>query len=241
MHLHLVPILLHLSLVPVEALLKLADEGVVPPVDLLLLLPLQGVLLGPVIVHLLGVEAAPPDVKLVLAQLTLPAPLLCVGTAYVELNLTLPGSGPGAALPGAGVADVGVNTFNVQLPVTSLAKALSTMLALKSSDLVMNSFYVLGKIRVLTKLQATFFTLVALLLPMNSLEVHSHCRLLSKPLATLWTLVVHSLMHSLLMSDKGTNPSITLGTAFYITLESFYLGMRGAVSKELSQPNSTST
>ena len=87
MHLHLVPILLHLSLVPVEALLKLADEGVVPPVDLLLLLPLQGVLLGPVIVHLLGVEAAPPDVKLVLAQLTLPAPLLCVGTAYVELNL----------------------------------------------------------------------------------------------------------------------------------------------------------
>ena len=71
MHLHLVSVLLHLSLVPVEAPLVLADVGVVPPVGLLLLLPLHGVLLGLVNVHLAGLDAAPPDVELVLAQLTL--------------------------------------------------------------------------------------------------------------------------------------------------------------------------
>ena len=113
MHLHLVSVLLHLSLVSVEALLELADEGVVPPVGLLLLLPLQGMRLGPVLVHLLGMDAAPPDVKLVLAQLTLPAPLLGVDTAYVELNHALQASGPGTALPGAGVAEVGVDSLHV--------------------------------------------------------------------------------------------------------------------------------
>ena len=71
MHLDLVPVLLHLSLVPVEALLVLADVGMVPPVSLLLLLPLHGVLLGLVLAHLSGEEIAPPDVELVLAQLTL--------------------------------------------------------------------------------------------------------------------------------------------------------------------------
>ena len=81
------PLLLHLSLVPVEALLVPADEGMVPPVGLLFLLPLHGVLLGPVLVHFLGVDAAPPDVKIVLAQLTLEAPLLGVGTPDVVLKL----------------------------------------------------------------------------------------------------------------------------------------------------------
>ena len=119
MHLHLVPLLLPLSLVPVEALLVLADEGMVPPVGLLLLLPLHRVLLGPMLVHLPWVDTAPPDVKLVLAQLTLKTPLLCVGTAYVVLEVGLGLGLVGAALPGAGVADVGVNTFNVLLPVTS--------------------------------------------------------------------------------------------------------------------------
>ena len=71
MHLHLVSILLHLSLVPVEAPLVLADVGVVPPVGLLFLLLHHGVLLGLVHVHLNGLDAAPPDVKLVLAQLAL--------------------------------------------------------------------------------------------------------------------------------------------------------------------------
>ena len=132
MHLHLVSVLLHLGLEPVETLLVLADEGMVPPVGLLLLLPLHGVLLGPVLVHLLGVDAAPPDVKLILAQLTLPAPLLSVDTAYVELNPTFLVSGPGTALPGAGVADVGVNTFNVLLPVTSQPKALPHLSHLKA-------------------------------------------------------------------------------------------------------------
>ena len=65
------PLSLHLSLVPVEAPLEAADEGVVPPVRLLILLPLPGVLLGLVPVHLPRVDTAPPDVKLVLAQLAL--------------------------------------------------------------------------------------------------------------------------------------------------------------------------
>ena len=119
MHLNLVPLLLHLSVVPVQALLVLADERMVPPVSLLLVLPLHGVLLGLVLVHLSGEEAAPPDIKLVFAQLALEAPLLGVGTAYVVLDCTLLTSGPGAALPGAGVADVGVNRLHVLLPVTS--------------------------------------------------------------------------------------------------------------------------
>jgi hypothetical protein len=76
MYLDFMSVLLHLSLVPVEAPVVLADEGMVFPVGLLLLLPLHAVLLGPVLLHLLGVEAAPPDVKLVLAQLALEAPLL---------------------------------------------------------------------------------------------------------------------------------------------------------------------
>ena len=42
--------------------LVLADVGMLPLEDLLLLLPLNRVLLGFVIVHLIGEEAAPPDV-----------------------------------------------------------------------------------------------------------------------------------------------------------------------------------
>ena len=64
MHFHLVSVLLHLSLISVEALLVLADEGMVPPVGLLLLLPLHGVLLGPVLVHLLRLDATTTDIKL---------------------------------------------------------------------------------------------------------------------------------------------------------------------------------
>ena len=144
MHLDLVPLLLHLSLVPVEAPSVLADERMLPPVGLLLLLPLHWVLLGPVLLHLIGLDAAPPDGKLVLAQLTLKTPLLGVDFAYVVLEVGLGLGLVGAALPSAGVADVGVNTFNVPLPVTQLAKALPTLLALESSYLFMNSFYVLG-------------------------------------------------------------------------------------------------
>jgi len=139
MHLDLVPLLFHLSLVPVEALLVLADKGMLPPVGLLLLLPLHRVLLGLMLLHLTGLDAAPPDVELVLAQLALQAPLLGVGTAYVVLELSLGVGLVGAALPGAGVADVGVNRLYVSLPITSLAKALLAMLTLESPDILMNS------------------------------------------------------------------------------------------------------
>jgi hypothetical protein len=86
MHLDLVPVLLHFSLVPAEELLVIADKGVVLPVGSLLLLPLHGVLLGPVLVHLSWEDIAPPDVKLVLSQLTLDALLLGVGTPEVVLG-----------------------------------------------------------------------------------------------------------------------------------------------------------
>ena len=52
----------------------------------MLLLPLHGVLLGPVLVHLSWEDIAPPDVKLVLSQLTLDALLLGVGTPEVVLG-----------------------------------------------------------------------------------------------------------------------------------------------------------
>jgi hypothetical protein len=72
------------------------------------------------------VDAAPPDVKLVLAQLALEAPLLGVCTANVKLDFRHLASGPDTALPGAGVADVGVDIFNMPLPVSSHCKSSQT-------------------------------------------------------------------------------------------------------------------
>jgi len=77
--LYLVPLALHLGSIPVLALLVLAHEGVGLAVGFLFLLPLHGVLLGLVLVHLPRVDAAPPDPLLLLAQLALPAPLLGCG------------------------------------------------------------------------------------------------------------------------------------------------------------------
>ena len=138
MHLDLVPVLLHLSLVSVETLLVFADIWMVPHVGLLFLLPLNGVLLGPVLVHFSWVNAAPPDVKLVFTQLTLQAPLLGVGTTNVVLEVVLSECLVGAALPGAGVASFRVDNLHVPLPVTSLPKTLVTKFTFKSPDLVMN-------------------------------------------------------------------------------------------------------
>jgi hypothetical protein len=83
MHLALVSLLLHLGPKPIETLFELTDVRVVSLVGLLLLLPLHRVLLSPVLVHLPREDAAPPDVQLVLAQLTLQTPLLGVGTSSV--------------------------------------------------------------------------------------------------------------------------------------------------------------
>ena len=138
MHLPFVPLLLHLALKPVEACPVLAHKWVGLHVGLLLLVPLHGMPLGLVLVHLPGEDATPPDVHLVLAQLALDAPLLCVGTASVVLDIALLSAGEHAVGPGAGVADVKVDTLNVYLPVTSQAKALVTMFTLEGSDLVMN-------------------------------------------------------------------------------------------------------
>ena len=139
MKLLLMPLPLHLSLVPIEAPFEAADEGVVSPVGLLILLPLHGMLLGLVLVHLPRVDTAPPDVELVLTYLTLQAPLLGVGTTNVVLEAGLGVGLVGAALPGAGVANVGVHRLHVLLPVPSFTKTLAAMLTLKSSYFIMHS------------------------------------------------------------------------------------------------------
>ena len=119
------PVHLHLSGEPVTALLVLADERMVLPVGLLLLLPLHWMFLGLVLVHLPSQNAAPPDVELVLAQLALPAPLLGVDTSDVDLDHSLLTQCCTAALPpGAGIPDEGMDTVDVPLHVTSLSKAL---------------------------------------------------------------------------------------------------------------------
>jgi hypothetical protein len=67
-----------------------------------------------------------------------------VGTANMKLDFRHLASGPDTALPGAGVADVGVDIFNMPLPVSSHCKALPTVLTLlKSPYLIMNSHDVL--------------------------------------------------------------------------------------------------
>ena len=171
MHLPLMPVLLYLGPKPVEALLEGADEWVVPLVCLLLLLPLQLVLLGPMLVHLSREDAAPPDTQLVLTQLTLQAPLLCVGTPSVVLDLSLLVRGPVAVWPGAGVANVEMDTFNVFLPVDSLAKALITVLTSEGSNLFMDSCDVRSQMLLSAKLHPTLGTLELLLLLVDSLEM----------------------------------------------------------------------
>ena len=139
MKLLLMPLPLHQSLVPIEAPFEAADEGVVSPVGLLILLPLHGMLLGLVLVHLPRVDTAPPDVELVLTHLTLKAPLLGVGTTNVILEMGFGGCLVATVLPSAGVANVRVDDIHVLLPVASFPKALVAMLTLKSSNFVMNS------------------------------------------------------------------------------------------------------
>jgi hypothetical protein len=83
------PVLFHLCPEPLLAPHVTTDEGVVAFVGHLFLLPLHWVLLGPVLVHLARVDAAPPDAQLVLTQLALQAPLLGVGTTSVVLQTSL--------------------------------------------------------------------------------------------------------------------------------------------------------
>jgi len=223
MHFPLVPLHLHLGPEPVVAPLVLAHMWVVPLVGLLLLLPLHGMLPLPVLVHLPWEDAAPPDVHLVLAQLALDAPLLCVGTASVVLDLGLLVGGPGAASPGAGVADVEVDSLDVLLPATSQAKALVAMFALEGPDLVMYGLDVCGEVPLLCKLHSTLGTLEVLHSSMN-LEMPVHVTFLGKPLPTLGTLVLDTLVR-LLVKVQCLDSGVTLATLVDIALESLHLGM----------------
>ena len=134
------PIHLHLSGEHITALLVLADERMDLPEGLLLLLPLNWMLLGLVLVHIPWLDAAPPDVELVLAQLALPAPLLGVNLYDVGLDLALRTECRTAALPpGAGVADEGVHRVGVPLSFTSLTETLAAEFTLESFYLLVHS------------------------------------------------------------------------------------------------------
>ena len=186
MHLLLMPVHLHLSGEPVTALLVLAGERMVFPVGLLLLLPLHWMFLGLVPVHLHWVDAAPPDVELVLAQLALPAPLLGVDSSLVDFNHALVRASPGTPLPpSAGVADEGVNSVDVLLPATSMTEGLVALVALKSSYLLVHSVDVPLQARTIAVMKTTLGTFKRFLLQMNSLKMPSHISLLIKPLPTL--------------------------------------------------------
>ena len=126
-HFLLVP--LHLGFKPVEAVLKLAQDGVFQLVGQLFLLPLHRVLPSLVRVHIPRVDGIPPDVKLVLAQLALDTPLGVGATWYLTLT------SDHASGPGAGVAKVQVDTLDVCLPVKKQAKAFVTMFTPEWSDL----------------------------------------------------------------------------------------------------------
>jgi len=100
-----VPIYFHFGGKPLPTFLNLAHVWMVLPVSLLLLLPLHGMVLGPMLVHLPWLNASPPDTLLVLAQLALPAPLLSVDLANMVWQPILPPcSVATATTPGAGVA-----------------------------------------------------------------------------------------------------------------------------------------
>ena len=189
------PVHLYLGGKPVTALLVPADERMVLPVGLLLLLPLHWMLLGLVLVHRPWMDAAPPYVELVFTQLALPAPLLGMNLFDVFLDLRLPTECRTAALPpGAGVADEGVNSVDVLLPATSSTEGLVALVALKSSYLLVHSLDVLLQVRITAVMKTTLGRFKGFLLQMNSLKITSHMSLLIKPLPTLWAHVDHPFM-----------------------------------------------
>ena len=76
-----VPVYFYLRSKPFPTLLHLADVRVCLSEGLLLLLPLHGMVLHLVSVHLPWVDTSPPDALLVFTELALPAPLLGVDLA----------------------------------------------------------------------------------------------------------------------------------------------------------------
>ena len=106
MKFHQVPVSFHLGGKSLPTLLHLADMRVRLSEGLLLLLPLHGMFLRLMLVHLPWVDTSPPDTLLVFTQLALPAPLLSVDLANMEWQLSLPPrSEATSSTPGAGVAE----------------------------------------------------------------------------------------------------------------------------------------
>ena len=78
-----VPINFLLGSKSLATLLHFADVRMSLSEGLLLLLPLHGMVLRPVLVHPTWLDTSPPDALLVFTQLALPAPLLGVDTAHM--------------------------------------------------------------------------------------------------------------------------------------------------------------
>ena len=101
-----VPINFLLGSKSLATLLHFADVRMSLSEGLLLLLPLHGMVLRPVLVHPTWLDTSPPDALLVFTELALPAPLLGVDLAHMVRQAILPcGSMVTPTRPGTGVAD----------------------------------------------------------------------------------------------------------------------------------------
>ena len=130
-------------------------------------------------------------------------------------------------MPGAGLADVGVNHLHVSLLGTNLAKALLTVLTLE----ILSWTILMCMVRLVFLANCLIF--VGLLFLMNSLEMRSHIRLVTKPPPTLLTLIIHTLVYRPLVQEQSRFTSKTLAASLHVTLESFYLGVGGAMTNQV--------
>ena len=195
-----VPINFHFRGEPFSTLPNLTHVWMFLPKGLLLLLPLHGMVLGLVLLHLRWMNASPPDSLLVLTQLALPAPLLGVDSSNMVWQLILPPCSEATpTTPGAGVAKAKMDSLDMSLPVTSLTKTLPAVITLEGFDLIVNCLDMTGESILHGKLDTTCRTLKILLLEMDSLEVFLHLLLLSKPSPAFFALVIYTIMGRLLV------------------------------------------
>jgi hypothetical protein len=150
----------------------------------------------------------------------------------VVLQLVLSVSLVSTVSPSAGVAYVEVNSLNVCLPVTSQAKALTTVLTLIGFNLLVNSLDVYSEVTLHGKLHTTLGTLVMLFFQVNNLVMCHHATLAGKPPPTLIALVLDTLVSRPLVLQHFRRPRVAFATSFNIALEWFYFRMHGAVLRQ---------
>ena len=92
-----------------------------------------------------------------------------------------------------------MESINMLLPVTSLAKTFPTVFTLVRFDLVMNCLNMPGEISLRGKLDTTCGTLEVLLFKMDGLEMILHVMLMTKSSPAFFTLVIYTFVCGLLM------------------------------------------